>query len=342
MTKVATLACLLFVLLLCLPLSSGLRLIDDGEDRLKYGDYGDEVTYHIIVRNDNPTPKDIFASVGDHTWNVTIVEDEYLNVARNEDVVFTVIVEIPDETDLVAVETHIHIFDRDHMLFLSEQTHEGYQHRIREKLFTAISKQQNNPSAPKEMVANNPFIILFVGVILASGYVWYGRKYFFLAPLYMNIPKERLLNHESREKIFHYLSIYNGSNLSEISQGTGINIQTLRHHLKLFEHYNFVMKKEKRFFIKKPGTEVFDTKILPPVLQRVFNIILDGDGITVSNIVSTTKRSKPWIGNRIHELLTLDLIDIQKVGNYKYIYPKGMAPNSHSPKSDENIHPMIG
>ena len=341
MKKIAAISVILFIILLSFPLSRGLELISD--DRLKYGDYGQEIRYYLEVRNNENNPKDIYASIGDHSWNASITVDEFLNVPANENVTFEVIVEIPHETDLLTSETQIHFFDRDHVPILSEHSDEGYTHRISEKLYTEIIEKHVNPSSPKEAVMNNPVItIILVALILLPGYVWHGRKYFFFEPLYMKIPKEKLLDHEKREKISHYLSMYNGSNLTEISQGTGINIQTLRHHMRLFEQSNFVIQKEKQFFIKNAESEVFDTAILSPALQRVLTIIKNVDGITVLDLVSTTKRSKPWIGNRIHELLLLDLIEIQKVGRFKHIYPKGFVPNSDDPKSQEDYHPMKG
>lgn len=342
MSKVASIIAVLFILLLFCPHSSGLRLIDDGEDRVKYGDYGDEITYHIIVKNDSPNSKDIIASIGDHTWNVSITEDEYLNVAENENVAFEVIVEIPNETDELISETYVHIWERDHIPIVSDFSNEGYEHSIRVELTTGIIEKENNPSSLNEIVDNNPLMIVLVGLILLTGYLWHGRKYYFLTPLYMHIPKEKLLDQENREKISRYLLMYNGSNLSQISQGTGINASTLRHHMRLFAQSNVVLKKDKRFFIREPDKKGFDTKILSPGLQRVFTIIQNVDGITMSNLASTIKRSKPWIGNRIHELLALDYIEIQKAGRFKHIYPKGLAPNSQSSKSHENNHPITG
>ena len=197
-----------------------------------------------------------------------------------------------------------------------------------------IHNEDSNDVSLKTVLVNNTFLILLLCLCsLSLGYLWHGRKYFFLAPFYMNIPKEKLLDHLNREKISGYLSEYNGSNLSEISYGTGINIQTLRHHMRLFEQSNLVLKKNKRFFIKKSESEIFDTEILSPVLQRVFEIIREGDKITVSKLIERTKRSKPWIGNRLHDLLLLDVIEIVKVGRFKYIYPKGQTPTNFSHSS---------
>ena len=188
---------------------------------------------------------------------------------------------------------------------------------------------------------NNSFllsVITFTSVVF--GYLWYGRKYYFLAPFYMTIPKERLLDHENREKISHFLTEYNGSKLSEISQGTGIHLQTLRHHMRLFEQSNLVLKKDKRFFIKKQGSEVFDTEVLSPVLQRLFEIIRGNDGISIMKLGENTKRSKPWIGNRINDLLVLDLIEIVPIGRFKYIYPKGKSPESNWDENTSAIQPV--
>jgi len=321
--SVSILALVLISFSLINPVVDGLSSVDN--DTSNEGKRGEVITYLLSIKNDNLYPVDVKLKIDNTTWEAEILEDEKENVQPNDYANFTLFVTIPFRSEILIGITNVSYWEKrnstvfDEYLPLNNDYHMEYAERIETKLI-----EEDETTNLSETLKNNyvflPIIFIFA---IFSSYLWHGRKYFFLAPFYMNIPKEKLLNNENREKISRYLTEYNGSNLSEISHGTNINIQTLRHHMKLFEQSNVVLRKEKRFFIKKPGSEVFDTEILSPVMQRVFDIIRTREGISVTQLVEETGRSKPWIGNRLYDLQALDLVEIVKVGRFKYIYPKG-------------------
>lgn len=332
------------ILLIMFPSVSGVQKVL-GNEVIKSGDAGEVVKYEYWVQNDHDYSIDILLKIEHSEWKVEIIKEEIKDVPRKAEVSFEILITIPQHPDSNQSITKLAFWEKESIAdgddFLPISPTE-YKRQWGFNLTTNL-KQSTDIISTSEIVANNSLLFSLILLLSASlGYVWHGRKYFFLAPFYMNIPKEKLLDNENREKISHYLSQYNGSNLSEISHGTGIHVQTLRHHMRLFEQSNLVLKKEKRFFMRKPGSDVFDTEILSPILQRVFGIIRENDGISVSQLIGDTKRSKPWIGNRLNDLLTLDLIEIVKVGRFKYIYPKGQSPQADQSRFSQNTQPMVG
>ena len=265
----------------------------------KSGDCDEEVVYKYWVKNDNDYSVDIFVEIIDFDWEVVVDENETKNVPRKTEVTFTFtvfIAECPDSNQSI---TKIRFWEKEHIPIIDDYSPiftNDYEWQFDDNLTTHYSTE-SDAFTPSGVIKSNSFLLsILASSSLIFGYLWYGRKYYFLTPFYMTIPKEKLLDHENREKISQYLTVNNGSNLSEISQGTDIHLQTLRHHMHLFEQSNLVLKKDKRFFIRKPGSDVFDTEILSPVLQRFFEIIRGNDGITMTKLVENTKRSKPWIG----------------------------------------------
>lgn len=346
MKSLSALICLLLVAfsLSISPIVSGLEKAADN-DTTKSGYPGESVTYFYEAVNDNDYTVDLKAVIEDETWDVIVIPSSLDDVEPGQRVTFQIIVYIPIDPIEDYSLSKVSFWEKVSLYTIDDISPIKNQEYSRETVptFTTSLKIEDIEFTPSSFASNNPY---FIGILIFSslsfGYIWYGRKYFFLAPLYMNIPKEKLLDNANRDRISQYLSQYNGSNLSEISQGTGINIQTLRHHMRLFEQSNIVLKKEKRFFIRKNGSEIFDTEILSPVLQRVFEVIRDGNGITVSELVNATNRSKPWIGNRLHDLLTFNLIEIHKLGRYKYIYPKGQSPDPIFNYSQETSRTIVG
>lgn len=305
---------------------SALELLDDQSEISKSGDPGEEVIHHYFVKNDNTYSVDIRAEISDGNWNAHIKQDEYFDVPANHIVEFEILVRIPFHPTESNTTTLMDFYERENIVIVSEISKSEYRLAGDDEIYTTIEEIHDKNSFSQKITEESPsYIRVFIISILFT-YIWYGRKFFFLSSLYTNIPKDKLLDNKNRGKISAYLSDNNGSNLSEISQGTGIHLQTLRHYMKLFEQSNLVLKKDKRFYIRNSGSDIFDTDILSPVLQRVFEIIKESDGITISDLIETTNRSKPWIGNRLHDLLTLDIIEIRTVGRFKYIYPKGSGP----------------
>ena len=331
MKKFSIIFFIILVALVFNPTASALQQIEN--DNEKTGDVGKEVVYKYVVKNDKDYSVDILVEIIDYDWEVVVDENEKKNVPRKTEATFTFTVFIPECPESVLSTTLIRFSEKEHKPIIDDYSpilSNNYQWQFDDNLITHHSTE-SDAFTPSEAIISNSFLLPILAFSsLIFGYLWYGRKYYFLTPFYMTIPKEKLLDHENREKISQYLTVNNGSNLSEISQGTGIHLQTLRHHMHLFEQSNLVLKKDKRFFIRKPGSDVFDTEILSPVLQRVFEIIRDNDGITMTKLVENTKRSKPWIGNRINDLLVLNLIEIVTIGRFKYIYPLGQSPEFDS------------
>lgn len=301
-------------ILIALPSAQGVRILYVQDTNLS-GCEGDTVNYIVRVENDERVSVDIQLREELSEWEVKIYDFERTEVESGEIEEFIVDVKIPTNPENKECVSKLRFYQKYSYFGLN------YSEDLQHELTTSV--QEEEKSNTLSLILISSISLFFIG---ALGYLWYGRKYFLLAPLYTNIPKEKLLDHENRKIISNFLSENNGSRLSEISNGTGIHLQTLRHHMKLFEQSNFVTRKEMRYFIRKPGSDVIDTDVLSPVLQRLIEIIQSSDGVSISQIVEETNRSKPWIGNRIHDLLVLDLIEIVSVGRFKYIYPKGQGP----------------
>ena len=340
MKPIYVLLVVLFIFIVVAPYGGAIRQPEQDIDTEKYGDEGDIIPFSVFIENDNAYPVDIKANIIEMNWYSNFEQDEVFIVRPYQIIEFIIYIHIPSNPDVNSSTTYIVFSER-----ASTGGNNDYEvSEVDEYLQAHLNILKSVSTTPTEIVESNSQIFLLMFIVSAfSLRLWQGRKYYLLAPFYMNIPKEKLLNHENREKISNFLATSNGSNLSEISVGTGINIQTLRHHMKLFEQSNVVLKKDKRFFIKKDGSEVFDTEIMSPVLQRLFDLIRNSeDGITVSGLLEKTGRSKPWIGNRINDLLTLDIVEIVKVGRYKYIYPKGSGPTPNSIAMNSNFTSMAG
>ncbi|MCK4615117.1 MAG: helix-turn-helix transcriptional regulator, partial [Thermoplasmata archaeon] len=225
---------------------------------------------------------------------------------------------IPEEPEKKESKTVIYFYERRSLMGVND-----YKENCFVNLTTTLPKEE---STFKEVVEENSGLmglLIIIGLLLS--YLWNARHYYFLVPFYTNIPEDKLLNHEKRGKIADFLHENNGSTLTKISEGTGINKQTLRHHMRLFAQSDVVLKKDKRFFIREKDRHVFDTEILSPVLQRVLEVIMENEGITVTQLKEATGRSKPWVGKRLRELLVFDLIEIVQPGRYKHIYLKSSS-----------------
>ena len=321
--------------------------VDERTDNVKngYGHPKEEILYTIVIYNDKEYIVDFSIEVRSFNWQTTILSEKFLRVMPNEEVVIKATVQIPSNPLYSESTSIIRIIENPHLIFENVifKPLDNYYHI---SIITTLATESDTNNLIND-ISSSLLIYPFLLVLgFSSTYLWHGRKYFFFSTLYMNIPKEKIFDSQKREMISSYLNENNGSNLSQISNGTGIHLQTLRHHMKLFEQSEIVLRKDKKYFLKRPGSNVFDTEILSPVLQRLFEIIQDKNGITHSELIEVTNRSKPWIGNRIHELLQLDLIEIEERGRYKYIHPKGLPKKDIHVLSEEtdtpiNIHQNI-
>lgn len=339
------------VLLFTLPLFTIVGGIQECENNItnQSGFPESEVIYHLSFYNDKDYIVNYEAQLVNSIWDSTLIPEKIAEVWPNEEVIFQIIVVIPSQPSEDFCYTIIQINESPYLY--NDHKYDipiinRYDTNLSIPLKTDLTYNEINEDLHL-IIFNNFFLFSIIPVfIVSSAYIWHGRKYFFFSTLYMNIPKEKIFDSQKREMISSYLNENNGSNLSQISNGTGIHLQTLRHHMKLFEQSEIVLRKDKKYFLKRPGSNVFDTEILSPVLQRLFEIIQDKNGITHSELIEVTNRSKPWIGNRIHELLQLDLIEIEERGRYKYIHPKGLPKKDIHVLSEEtdtpiNIHQNI-
>jgi len=289
----------------------------------KSGNPGSRVVYTIDIKNDHDYPVDIKAKIINSDWNASIKKAEFHNVMRNKIVRFRFFVDIPKNPDSNQSLTTINLYERPSMGGVND-----YSRQFHINLTTSI-KEKNSATPAEILMEQTGLLFLFAIMSLIFGYFWRARHYYLLGtPLYSRIMDNRILDKESRKKIFDFLQGNNGSTLKEISEGTQINYWNARSDMEHLLKHNFVLKKDRRYFVKSEGSFVFDTSILSPVYQRLIEIIEENGRTTMKELQKQTGRSRPWLGKKMKELMEWDLIQIDQIGKFRYVSLKGREPGS--------------
>jgi predicted transcriptional regulator len=175
-----------------------------------------------------------------------------------------------------------------------------------------------------------------------------GRyKFFALAfPLFSRLKKEKILDQFVRGQIYGMIRIKPGVHYSDIKEALGVGNGTLAYHLSVLEREGFIKSSRKGF--KKlfnptklsPKFNDIDKKFpkgeegpiegvkLSALQQTIIDTIKEHPGITESDLVSATKKSKQTINYNIKNLKTYGRIETVKEKNIVKCYIKEPTPDT--------------
>jgi len=163
------------------------------------------------------------------------------------------------------------------------------------------------------------FLFLFlVGVIVVV---------LLMIGFYTKLRRDRLLDHETRERIVEYLRVNPGAHYSAMAKDLELPHGVLTHHINMLETQEMVFSKQdrsyRRFFLDGMSRQ---GPLVTGLKREVLRAIRKNPGSTQAEIARYLEMSRMKASYHINSLEELGLVERIERGREKLVYPKGPEP----------------
>jgi len=148
--------------------------------------------------------------------------------------------------------------------------------------------------------------------------------FFFFAPLFSRIKKEKALDSFTRGKIYGAILMEPGISYNVLKEMTGVGNGNLAYHLKVLERTGYVVIRRdgfyKRFYPREAKIPK-SHKVLSKIQKVILSTIVDEPGMTQTEVAEAIEVRRQVANYHIKKLVNMNLVSLEKVGNVKRCYP---------------------
>lgn len=158
-----------------------------------------------------------------------------------------------------------------------------------------------------------PLFIIAVGIII----------FLIIIGIYSKIRKDRLLDHETRQKIFNFIKENPGTYYSQIRKELSLAHGVVTHHLNMMETQELVFSKQdrqfRRFYV---GGLYKDAPMVTGVQKKVLDEIRRYPGLSQKQISEHLDLYPMLVSYHVGQLEDLDLVEKKKEGRKNLLFAK--------------------
>ena len=211
-------------------------------------DRSENAHYYInTTNNDHPFGIDVRIDIS-QTISTFAIENQafHLNIGDNE----TTHIIVHTDVDNEVIETNFSIFEK-------EESDSEYQEVRGGKWNTTIIHPPLPPPPDPDEDRSNIFLGVLgapLAIIILYLIVRWRIGSLVLVPQYSLLKKDEMFQNPNRKAIFQTLAdSEHGLTTKNVQDTTGINIGTVRHHLKILENHGYVGKTDKVYYLRPGG-----------------------------------------------------------------------------------------
>ncbi len=156
------------------------------------------------------------------------------------------------------------------------------------------------------------FMVIIVGVVV----------FFLIIGFYSKLKKDKMLDHETRQKLVDHLRENPGAHYSAMLKDLDLAHGVLTHHLNMLETTEIIFSKQdqqyRRFYLdgmSRDGPLVMGQK------KEVLNAVRKNPGSTQANIGRALDMSRMMVSYHVRSLQELGLVERRKHGRENLIFP---------------------
>ena len=150
-----------------------------------------------------------------------------------------------------------------------------------------------------------------------------GRFLVPFGPLYSKISGKKLLEHDTRQRVYSLVVEHPGISLTELQQRLDLAHGTLVHHLTKLGDEGFVRwhKRGRHRVFTQFGIRLPDSgPVLSASQKELLRIVKKHPGISNAQIARTLGTSRQAVNHNVKRLCRLELIEVKKVGRRNELY----------------------
>jgi len=173
-----------------------------------------------------------------------------------------------------------------------------------------------NPLSAKEAMG---FPICFIYVLFISGII---IVIFIVIAFYTKLKKEKLLEHETRQRIIDHIRQNPGTYYTEIQKDLGLAHGVLTHHLNMLETQELIFSKQDRQFRRFYVEGMHSNGPMVTGSQKlILEAIRKNPGLSQSDIARMLSVSRMVVSYHVSSLEKLGLVEGHKEGRESLLYP---------------------
>jgi predicted transcriptional regulator len=141
----------------------------------------------------------------------------------------------------------------------------------------------------------------------------------FFVPLYSKLNTSDIFRNNSRESILTLITSSPGVTLGSITRTLKIRNGTATHHLRILEREGYIKSKKtgkfRRYYVLGTKATGFNE-----IQDNIVSEVQDNPGISQSEIARELHLSRQLINYHLQDLVTSDVIYLEKIGNKSYCF----------------------
>lgn len=176
-----------------------------------------------------------------------------------------------------------------------------------------------------------PFLVILIGFIVLI----------IVIAFYSKIRKDRIMDHETRQKIVDYLRDHPGAHYSAVMKDLDLAHGVLTHHLNILETQEIIFSKQdrqyRRFYLDGMASQ---GPMLEGTQKRVMDAIRRKPGSSQAEIARYLDMGRMMVSYHVGELENLGMVRKIKEGRENRIYPGSVGAGpavDHLPARGEEI-----
>jgi predicted transcriptional regulator len=155
---------------------------------------------------------------------------------------------------------------------------------------------------------------------------------------YTKLKKERLLDHETRQRIMDHIRDHPGTYYSEIRKDLDLAHGVLTHHLNMLETQELIFSKQDRQFRRFYVEGMHSNGPMVTGSQKlVLEAIRKNPGLSQSDIARMLGVSRMVVSYHVSSLERLGLVEGHKEGRESHLYPASPDVEDRSGRQSMNI-----
>ncbi len=171
-----------------------------------------------------------------------------------------------------------------------------------------------------DMVAGTSYFFCFI-IFVVPGIVILLVIIFF----YTKMRRDRLLEHDTRNRIYEYINLHPGSHYRAVMNDLGLHMGTTTHHLNMLEQQRYIKSYQdgmyRRFY-------PFDAKIkngliLTDIQKRILQTIQGVPGISQTGIAQKIGQTRKIVHYHIKLLADAGFVQVESIGRETNCYYVG-------------------
>lgn len=155
-------------------------------------------------------------------------------------------------------------------------------------------------------------------------------KFLIGIPLFSRFEKDQVLEHGTREQLYHFIKENPGPSFSDLRRELDVSNGTLVHHLRILEHQEFVKPVRDgfrtRFYVR--GPRVIPQTYLTRTQQTVLEAIQSNPGLTQKQLSQVLGLPRESVFYHARKLETAGKLRIQKDGKWRKYFPEADQASS--------------